>query len=84
MNQQNQTKQDTSNSFAEVFSSIVLLIVSFVLSSIVLVFISSFLHLGGFVKYFLSIIVFFVIFFGLSMAIPFLQVYLSKLILFRR
>jgi lipopolysaccharide export LptBFGC system permease protein LptF len=78
MNQQNQTKQDTSNSFAEVFSSIVLLIVSFVLSSIVLVFISSFLHLGGFVKYFLSIIVFFVIFFGLSMAIPFFKIYLMR------
>jgi hypothetical protein len=79
MNQQNQIKQDTSNSFAEVFSSIALLIVSFILSSVVLGFFSLFVSLEGFVKYFVSIAIFFFIFFGLNMAIPFFQIYLNKL-----
>lgn len=79
MNQQNQTKQDTTNSFMEVFSNIALLIVSFILSGLILGFISLFFVLNGFIKYIASVIIFFSTFFGLTILIPYFQIYLRKL-----
>lgn len=70
MNQQNQQKQNTNNTFIELGMTIFLLIVSFTLASILLNIINQIYPLITEIKYILSIVFFFGIFFGLQLLTP--------------